>query len=307
MARTAAVFRPDFIGTSGWTTETGIVYSGSLAVDVWKPNQSGRPVICIVHGGAWVGGDKAESTTVANCVRFADLGFCVFSANYTLNPADPQTPITEVQALVTWLRANAGTYNGLTDHVALLGRSAGGHLSLMAAITGVTGGTRPDAVIGWSPICDGPTLEDQGLVGFGTYVNVAYSTPANQAIWHAKSPTRLISDPTAYSLTVASILAMCPVRIVGSSDEDVSVDGVPQSNFDAYYAAAVAAGLTNIAAPTIYTGTKHSDFGHQKEFMNGADDVTATAGWLRRWMPWPVPASTRSAASRTAATDRIAA
>jgi acetyl esterase/lipase len=293
MARTAPTFRRDYLSSPGWTLASDVVYSGSLAVDVWKPNTSGRPVLCLVHGGAWVGGDKAESTTVSNAQRFADLGFCVFSANYTLNPADPATPVGEIKDLVTWLRANAATYNGLTNKVALLGRSAGGHLSLMAATTGVAGGTRPDAVVAWSAPCDLRTLTDAGATAAGNYMNVAPS--GNEAAYDALSPTRTITS------------SCCPLRIVGSSNEDTTTDGIAQAQFDGFVAACATAGFANVTEK-IYSGTIHSDFGRISQQGTGVDDVLLTAAWLRTWMPWTVPTLVRTASSgRSASSGRAAA
>ena len=284
-------FRPDYLASPGWTRTNDVIYSGSLKVDIWKPNQSGRPVLIILHGGGWTGGDKTDAALVGASNRFADRGFCVFNANYTLTGGAPATPIIDIQTLLTWVRANAATYNGAGTKVAVLGASAGGHLALMAAIQGVSGGTRPDAVIGWSPPCDLGALTGSGATFAQSYMGVPYV--GNQAAWDAKSPTKQIGA------------TMCPVRIVGSASEDTANGGIAQSEYDGFVTACSAAGFASVTEK-VYVGSIHADFA-SVAFSTGADDVEASCAWLRRNLAWTPPSRARSAASRTASSGRTPA
>ena len=65
-----------------------------------------RPVIMLVHGGAWRGGDK--SNFVGDGMKLAALGYVAFSVNYRLTPQYPYpAAVDDVEAAVRWVRAAA--------------------------------------------------------------------------------------------------------------------------------------------------------------------------------------------------------
>lgn len=94
------------------------------------------PAIVMIHGGAWMGGDKAEMSPAS----FLADGFAVASVNYRLSQ-DAVFPaqIEDCKAAVRWLRRNAKQFNIDPDRIGVWGVSAGGHL---AALLGTTGETR---------------------------------------------------------------------------------------------------------------------------------------------------------------------
>jgi arylformamidase len=106
--------------------------------DAYLPEQPVRdaPVIFLVHGGAWIFGDKASARFVENKVaRWVPRGFIVVSANYPLVPA--ATPLQQARdlglALATAQRM-ASTWGGDRRRFILMGHSAGAHLvSLISA------------------------------------------------------------------------------------------------------------------------------------------------------------------------------
>jgi acetyl esterase/lipase len=119
----------------GVRTETDVAYGEAggqkLLLDVYQPEgpQKTRPVVILVHGGGWVGGDKKDFRPFA--VPIAKAGYVVFSVNYRLvTPGANKWPaqLDDVQRAVRWIRANAAKY-GIDPHrVGALGASAGGHL-----------------------------------------------------------------------------------------------------------------------------------------------------------------------------------
>ncbi|MEW9624140.1 alpha/beta hydrolase [Rhodanobacter geophilus] len=106
--------------------------------DVYLPQLAvhGAPVIFLVHGGAWIFGDKASARVVENKVaRWVPRGFIVVSANYPLAPA--ATALQQAQdlglALATAQRM-AASWGGDRHRFILMGHSAGAHLvSLVSA------------------------------------------------------------------------------------------------------------------------------------------------------------------------------
>jgi acetyl esterase len=120
----------------------------SLKLDAHVPDGDGPfPAVVIVHGGAWVTGDRKRSVEPL-FEPLSDAGFAWFSISYRLaNVADPKsTPtiaaslallggaIDDVRSAVAYVRANAADYNVDPHRVAVLGESAGAQLAAMAAL-----------------------------------------------------------------------------------------------------------------------------------------------------------------------------
>ena len=105
-------------------------------LDLYLPTKSGKlPLIIVIHGGAFRGGDKAQSTGG----QFLRAGFAVASLNYRLS-GDALFPaaVQDCKAAVRWLRANAAKYNLDPDRFGAWGSSAGGNLVAMLGTTGET-------------------------------------------------------------------------------------------------------------------------------------------------------------------------
>jgi acetyl esterase/lipase len=106
------------------------------------PAASPLPLVVHVHGGGWMGGSKFPCQ-FANMV---DRGYAVASVEYRFSQqAVFPAQIQDCQAAIRWLRANSQRYNIDSDHVGVVGGSAGGHLS---ALVGAAGGKQAFAPIG---------------------------------------------------------------------------------------------------------------------------------------------------------------
>jgi len=108
-----------------------------MALDVYlparRPETPGRALL-IVHGGFWSRGDKGDAPLASR--RLADLGFTVFDVQYRTSPQPNwKTAVGDVKCAIGWVKQHAVTpaWNVDATKIALLGRSAGGHLALMAA------------------------------------------------------------------------------------------------------------------------------------------------------------------------------
>jgi acetyl esterase/lipase len=109
----------------------------TLSLDVYLPAQRAaapaRPIL-VVHGGFWSAGERGEAPRASR--RLADLGFTVFDVEYRLGPQPNwQSAIGDLKCAIGWVKQHASTADWSIDpaKLALLGRSAGGHLVLMAA------------------------------------------------------------------------------------------------------------------------------------------------------------------------------
>lgn len=106
-----------------------------LLLDIVAPEDTSgeaRPAILFVHGGGWIGGDKA---TTAND-WLAEAGFVTASVQYRLTDVAPfPAQIHDVKAAIRWLRDNADDWNIDPEKIGVWGSSAGGHLSALCAVT----------------------------------------------------------------------------------------------------------------------------------------------------------------------------
>lgn len=105
-----------------------------LQMDVHYPQnlQTPAPLIVYIHGGGWVGGDKAGGIGRDFAPLLLERGYVIAAINYRLSPAY-QFPahIQDVQCAIRHLRSNAERYGIAPDRIAALGGSAGGHLAAL--------------------------------------------------------------------------------------------------------------------------------------------------------------------------------
>src|SRR5262245_28656309 len=124
-------------GHPSQTVNHATVNGTPLGLDVYlpreRPKTPGRPLL-VIHGGLRAAGEKGEATLQSR--RLADLGFTVFDVQYRVSP-QPNWKIAtgDVKCAIGWVKQHATTPDWNVDpgKLALLGRSAGGHLALMAA------------------------------------------------------------------------------------------------------------------------------------------------------------------------------
>lgn len=122
-------------GAKNFTTYTFVQVDGKdLKLDVYLPTENtannGASLI-VVHGGSWSAGERNDFPQWNR--SFAAQGFTVFDIDYRLAQPNYLTATGDVKCAVKWVKENAAKFNISPDRIALLGRSAGGHLALLAA------------------------------------------------------------------------------------------------------------------------------------------------------------------------------
>jgi acetyl esterase/lipase len=113
--------------------------SAAQKLDIYLPDSGRRPfpVIVSIHGGAFMGGDKADGQ-LTPMLEGINRGYAVVSVNYRLSMERPfPAQIQDVKAAIRWIRANADTYEFDSRKIVAWGSSAGGYL---AALAGTSGG-----------------------------------------------------------------------------------------------------------------------------------------------------------------------
>ena len=104
-----------------------------LTVDMYRPVSAGpHPILVQLYGGAWQRGSPGDNASFAS--YFASKGYVVAAIDYRHAPeATWPAQIEDVRAALAWVLAHAAEYEADATRVALLGRSAGAQLALVAA------------------------------------------------------------------------------------------------------------------------------------------------------------------------------
>jgi acetyl esterase/lipase len=107
--------------------------SPSQKLDIYLPEDEKGPfpVIVSIHGGAFMGCDKAD-IQVMPMLEGLKRGYAVIAINYRLSwEAKFPALVQDGKAAIRWIRANAAQYNFKPDKIAAWGGSAGGYLASM--------------------------------------------------------------------------------------------------------------------------------------------------------------------------------
>lgn len=112
--------------------------SPAQQLDIYLPDEDDGPfpVILNIHGGGWIGGDKAYKQ-VLSMLEGLERGYAVVAINYRLSgEAIWPAQINDCKGAIRWVRANADQYRLNPDKIAAWGGSAGGHLSALVGTSG---------------------------------------------------------------------------------------------------------------------------------------------------------------------------
>jgi acetyl esterase/lipase len=173
------------------TVDGGRVLSLDVYLPSPRPATPSRPLL-VVHGGFWAAGQRGEASLASRAL--ADRGFTVFDVEYRTAPQPNwQTALGDVKCAIGWVKQHATTDDWNVDpkKVALLGRSAGAHLALMAAYTAAADdlpSSCPSVGAAGAAVVDGSVESVISLYG-PTDLTWAYAHPAN--LRAADSPEKL--------------------------------------------------------------------------------------------------------------------
>jgi len=119
--------------------ERDVAYGSDPAqkLDVYLPKRTSdaAPVIVMVHGGAWMLGDKGHSGVVANKVGYwLPKGYVLVSVNYRMaRPPDPLEQADDVARAIAFVQAQSARWGADRNRMILMGHSSGAHLAALLA------------------------------------------------------------------------------------------------------------------------------------------------------------------------------
>lgn len=152
------------------TTIPFVVRDGTpLELDLYKRDREmpPAPLVLTIYGGSWRSGAK-ENLPALN-TYLASRGYAVAAVTYRFAPAHPFPAATEdVNAAIDYLKANAKNLGLDSARIVLIGRSAGGQLSLLSAYT------KNDPSIKGAVAFYGPTDQKWG-----------WDNPTNQRVYNS--------------------------------------------------------------------------------------------------------------------------
>jgi acetyl esterase/lipase len=104
-----------------------------LTMNVYRPMQRGlNPAIVMIYGGAWRSGDPSANEQFSQYM--AARGYTVLAIDYRHMPQYKfPTQIEDIKTAMRFIQQHAEEYEVNLDRVAIMGRSAGGHLATLTA------------------------------------------------------------------------------------------------------------------------------------------------------------------------------
>ena len=183
--------------------------------DVYKPAKvTSAPIIMMVHGGAWMRGDKSATNVVTNKVaHWVPKGWIFISVNNRLFPeANPLEQTEDVAKAIACVQARARSWGGDPGRIILMGHSAGAHLvALLTASPEIAKKEHAKPWLATIPL-DSAAYNIERIMAlphFGFYDTVFKSNPE---FWRKASPTLVLNTKPVPMLLVCSTqrVLSCP-------------------------------------------------------------------------------------------------
>jgi acetyl esterase/lipase len=104
-----------------------------LKMEIYQPPQKGiYPALVVIYGGAWRTGNPGLNPDFSKYM--AARGYTVFAIDYRHTPKYRfPAQLDDVRAAINFIREHASEYEANPQRMALLGRSSGAHLAMLAA------------------------------------------------------------------------------------------------------------------------------------------------------------------------------
>lgn len=165
------------------------------------------PIIIMVHGGMFCGGDKDQKNVVFNKVRrWLPKGFLFVSVNYrTLqDDADVLTQASDVASAIAYVQEHAAQWGGNPAKVIVMGHSSGAHLvSLLSADQSLAAKYGARQWLGTVSL-DGVAMNVEEAMQHKHPIVFDEGFGKNPANWAAVSPVKRVSNASLPWLGVCS-------------------------------------------------------------------------------------------------------
>ena len=179
-------------------------------MDVFLPAAPQRaPMLLMVHGGAWMVGDKSMSRVVDAKVAHwvGERGFIVVSINYRLVPqVDVMTQARDVATAMAAVQARARGWGGDASRLVLMGHSAGAHLVALLSADPALAAAQGAGPWRGTVVLDSAAIDTVGLMSRRHLPFYDRAFGRDPAAWRAVSPTTALTPRAVPTLVVCSTL-----------------------------------------------------------------------------------------------------
>lgn len=179
-------------------------------MDVFLPAAPQRaPMLLMVHGGAWMVGDKSMSRVVDAKVAHwvGERGYIVVSINYRMVPqVDVQAQARDVATALATVQARAAGWGGDPSRLVLMGHSAGAHLVALLSTDPARAAAQGAGPWRGTVALDSAAIDTVALMSrrhLRFYDRVFGADPAS---WRSVSPTASLTPRAVPTLVVCSTL-----------------------------------------------------------------------------------------------------
>jgi len=158
------------------------------------------PAILLVHGGAWVVGDKTQLRGYGFLLGREGI-VCVACEYRLAGEAAWPAQIHDVKAAIRWMRANADKLGIDPERIAVCGASSGAHLALIAAgspnhevLEGEGGNSEVSSEVAAVVSFYAPTVLERGSDVLKESVEKLLGAGATDSIYREASPITYVSE-----------------------------------------------------------------------------------------------------------------
>ena len=204
------------------TTTLNVAYGADplQKMDVYLPanrTTTTTKVIIMIHGGAWITGDKVDFNVIIDSLKKRLPDYAIFNVNYRLAALPSTNPFptqeNDVKAAVEFIYNNRAA-NLVSDKFVLMGGSAGAHLALLQAYKYQT------------PVKIKAVIDFFGPTNMATMYSDYATNPAGQFGIAALMGGTPATNPTLYAssspINYATTTTACPTIILqGGTDVTV--------------------------------------------------------------------------------------
>lgn len=232
---------------------TNVSYGTDTAqrMDVYLPagrRTAATKAVVLIHGGAWVSGNKADMNGAVAAIRQQLPEYAVFNIGYRLGALPTTNPFptqeNDVKAALAFIATKSGEYGFSTDRLNLLGASAGAHLAMLQAYKNSS--PKIVSVVSLFGPADMAALHasyaSSPINQIGLQLLLSGTPASNAAMYQSSSPLNFVTAQTPPTLLLH-----------GTADPIV-----PYSQSTALKAKLDAAGVS--AKLVTYTGAGHGDW-----------------------------------------------
>ena len=196
----------DVLNPNAEVTLTDVAYASTSTqqnMDVYLP--AGRSMlttytVIMIHGGSWSGGDKSDFNTDIPNLKPLLGNYAIFNLNYRLANGTTvllQQQLNDIDAAINFIYSNATKYSINTNKIAIMGASAGAHLTLLKCYKANTDG-KIKAVVDLFGPTDMAWMYNSHPVASLTQpiiVNVMGGTPTSSAsVYTSGSPINFVTS-----------------------------------------------------------------------------------------------------------------